>query len=48
MFAGWIVHRAATREEFGETTAVLYGPWRFLLRYLCPIAVGAVLLASMT
>lgn len=48
VFAGWIVHRTASREEFGEATSFLYGPWRFLLRYLCPIAVGAVLLVSMT
>ena len=47
VFAGWIMHRAASREEFGEATSVLYGPWRFLLRYVCPIAVGAVLLASL-
>ncbi len=48
VFAGWIMLRNASREEFGDASASLYAPWRFLLRYVCPLAVGAVLLASLS
>jgi len=47
IFAGWIMLRTASREEFGDSSSALYAPWRFLVRYVCPLAVAAVLLASL-
>jgi NSS family neurotransmitter:Na+ symporter len=41
LFAGWTMTRTATRDELqmGETA---YAVWRFLIRYVSPVAVAAV------
>lgn len=46
VFAGWIMSKTATREELGFKTERTYNIWRFLIRWVCPIAVGVVLIAG--
>ncbi len=45
LFAGWALSQASSRDEFdmGERA---YALWRFLIRYLAPIAVTIVLLSA--
>ena len=43
IFAGWIVSRAASREELGFATEGRYRLWLFLIRWVCPIIVALVL-----
>ena len=46
IYAGWFMPRDAVREEFtqGSTMGALYPLWIFLLRFVAPLAVLAVLL----
>ena len=46
IFAGWIVSTAASREELGFKTETWYQRWRFLIRWVCPVGIGAVILYS--
>ena len=46
VFAGWIVSQAASREELGFKSEAWYQRWRFLIRWVCPIGIGAVILYS--
>lgn len=43
VFAGWVVSGQAAREEMGFKSDAWFGRWRLLVRWVCPIAVGAVL-----
>jgi len=43
VFAGWVVSSSAAREELGFRSQAWFDRWRFLVRWVCPIAVGAVL-----
>ena len=44
VFAGWQMSRQSTVEELGLGDGVLYGTWRFLVRYVTPVGIGWVLL----
>jgi NSS family neurotransmitter:Na+ symporter len=46
LFAGWVMARAATREEFGDADGSLHTAWRFTLRYIAPVAIVIVFLSS--
>ena len=46
VFAGWIVSTSASREEIGFASEVWYQRWRFLIRYVCPTGIGAVIVYS--
>ena len=46
VFAGWVVSASASREELGFKTEVWYQRWRFLIRYVCPLGIGAVIAYS--
>jgi NSS family neurotransmitter:Na+ symporter len=43
LFAGWFMSEPSSRDEL-ELPAPLYGAWRFLARFVAPIAVAIVLL----
>ncbi|MEO0399708.1 MAG: sodium-dependent transporter [Pseudomonadota bacterium] len=44
IFAGWVVSTAASREEIGFASEAWYRRWRFLVRWVCPIGIGAVII----
>jgi NSS family neurotransmitter:Na+ symporter len=44
VFAGWVLPRSATLDELGGQDGVAYRSWRFLVRYVAPMAVTLVLL----
>jgi NSS family neurotransmitter:Na+ symporter len=48
VFAGWVMGKSSTLDELvaGETSA--YRRWRFLIRYVAPLAVLAILIANFT
>ena len=46
VFAGWVMSKAATREELGFKTERTYNLWLVLIRWVCPIAVAIVLIAG--
>lgn len=46
IFAGWVVSSAASREELGFKTEAWYQRWRFLIRWVCPVGIGAVIFYS--
>jgi NSS family neurotransmitter:Na+ symporter len=46
VFAGWIMCRNSTSEELDCGTGIIYKSWRFLARYVTPIAVVLVLLEA--
>ncbi|MGE0408872.1 MAG: sodium-dependent transporter [Amphiplicatus sp.] len=46
IFAGWIVSAAASREALGFKSEAWYRRWRFLIRYVCPTAIAAVIVYS--
>ena len=46
VFAGWIMGTAA-RDELGLAEGSVFKTWRFLSRYVCPIAIGAVLVFNL-
>lgn len=46
IFAGWLMRRESTLEEL-ETLPVIYKTWRFLLKYVTPIAVIIVFLNAL-
>lgn len=46
VFAGWVVSASASREELGFKTELWYQRWRFLIRYVCPVGIGAVIAYS--
>ncbi len=46
LFAGWVLDRQASEEEFGNTAPVIYTIWRLMVRYVAPVAVLFVLGAN--
>lgn len=44
IFAGWIMCKSSSVEELEWGTGSLYGAWRFLVRYIAPVAVALILL----
>ncbi len=46
VFVGWVLTAETTRAELGLRDGRLFRAWRFTLRFVAPIAVGWVLLAS--
>jgi NSS family neurotransmitter:Na+ symporter len=47
VFVGWRLNRATFAAELAGTTALLANVCRVLLRYVCPAAISAVLLAAL-
>nr|VFJ50558.1 MAG: neurotransmitter:Na+ symporter, NSS family [Candidatus Kentron sp. FM]VFJ63505.1 MAG: neurotransmitter:Na+ symporter, NSS family [Candidatus Kentron sp. FM]VFK15077.1 MAG: neurotransmitter:Na+ symporter, NSS family [Candidatus Kentron sp. FM] len=48
IFAGWIMAKHATRDEFGlKNNALGFRLWRFLVRYVSPVGIGLVMLHSL-
>ena len=43
VFAGWVMHSSSTRDELALSPWA-YGAWRFLIRYIAPVAVLLMLL----
>jgi NSS family neurotransmitter:Na+ symporter len=46
VFAGWIMAKAATEDELAMGAGLGYSHWRFVVRYVAPVAVTTVLLSS--
>jgi len=46
VFAGWIMRRESSSDEFAMGDGIAYRSWRFLIRYVAPLAVVAVLLQA--
>jgi neurotransmitter:Na+ symporter, NSS family len=46
VFVGWVLSAETTRAELGLGDSRVFRAWRFTLRYVTPIAVGWVLIAS--
>ena len=46
VFAGWVITRSALDDELPGFPAPLYAAWRFLLRFLVPVAVAWVLVEN--
>jgi neurotransmitter:Na+ symporter, NSS family len=46
LFVGWVLSAETTRAELGLADSRVFRAWRFTLRWLAPLAVGWVLLAS--
>ncbi len=46
VFAGWIISQASSREELGFKSEAWYQRWRFLIRWVCPIGIGTVIIYS--
>jgi len=44
VFAGWFLPRRTAMEEIGAGDGLLFKLWRFLIRYLIPIAIAAMFL----
>ena len=44
VFAGWVLPRSASLDELGGQDGLGYRSWRFLVRYVAPVAVTLVLL----
>jgi NSS family neurotransmitter:Na+ symporter len=47
VFAGWIMSRRATLEELALPDGPRYMYWRFILRYVAPIAFGLIFYSSL-
>jgi len=47
MFCGWVLNARTTREELekGHGPMAGYGLWRFLIRFMAPLAVGAIIVS---
>lgn len=47
LFAGWALTRNESREELEEGHGVMesYGVWRFLIRFVAPLAIGAIIVS---
>ena len=44
VFAGWKLARAASEKELALAPGPIYGGWRFLTRYVVPVAIVLVML----
>jgi neurotransmitter:Na+ symporter, NSS family len=46
LFVGWVLSAETTRQELGMPDGFAFRAWRFLLRFVAPVAVGWVLVAN--
>ncbi|MGF1543864.1 MAG: sodium-dependent transporter [Parvularculaceae bacterium] len=46
VFAGWIVSASVSREEIGFASEAWHRRWLFLIRYVCPVGIGMVIVYS--
>jgi NSS family neurotransmitter:Na+ symporter len=46
VFAGWVMGKKSTQEELVAADSPAYRRWRFLIRYVAPAAVLAILIAN--
>lgn len=44
IFAGWIMNRHATRDELDLADGLLFKAWLFLVRFVGPVAIGALMI----
>ncbi|MFQ5562100.1 MAG: sodium-dependent transporter [Parvularculaceae bacterium] len=44
VFAGWIVSTSTAREAIGFKSEIWFKRWRFLIRWVCPFAIAAVVI----
>jgi NSS family neurotransmitter:Na+ symporter len=47
VFVGWLLSRRIVSEELSETSPMAAGLIVWLLRFVCPIAIGAVLVSAL-
>ena len=47
IFAGWALSKSATLDETGLADGLAYRCWRFLIRYVAPVAVAATFIANL-
>jgi len=47
ILAGWSLGRSATRDELGIGDGRLFGAWRFLVRYVVPVAIAMVFIVNL-
>jgi neurotransmitter:Na+ symporter, NSS family len=47
VFAGWVMSSAAVKDELGLRGGLMFELFRFLLRIVCPLALGVVLFAGL-
>jgi neurotransmitter:Na+ symporter, NSS family len=47
VFAGWIMKQRASKEELSDDGIPVYKVWRFLIRYVSPVAVAIIFLDVM-
>ena len=47
VFAGWFVSRKTSVEELGMGDGAAYGLWRFLTRFVAPLALGVIIVANL-
>ncbi len=47
LFCGWVLNKTVTRQELEEGHGPMagYGVWRFLIRFVSPLAVGAIIVS---
>jgi neurotransmitter:Na+ symporter, NSS family len=46
VFVGWVMSEQATREELAIGNGLVYRSWRFIMRYLAPIAIVIIFVFS--
>ena len=47
VFAGWMMSKSSTLQELGLPDGIRYAYWRFILRYVAPVAFGAIFYTSL-
>jgi SNF family Na+-dependent transporter len=47
VFVGWLLSRRIVSEELSETSPMAAGLIVWLLRFVCPVAIGAVLVSAL-
>ena len=47
VFAAWFWDKAKSKTEFKEAPAWIYPIWRYLCKWLCPIAIGVILIRGL-
>ena len=47
LFVGWVVSRELMRHELMQLNGTLFNAWRFVIRYLAPVAVALIFLAGL-
>lgn len=45
LFTGWVMRRSSTLDELGMEDGFIYKLWRFLVRYIAPVAVLSIVYA---